>query len=64
MTVHIRGSAPPAERSAGGPLDHLRTLIQALPVPTAPLTFPSRDAALGLALMDLSLRLDHLARLS
>jgi len=64
MTVHIRGSAPPAERSAGGPLDHLRTLMLALPVPTAPLTFPSRDAALGLALMDLSLRLDHLARLS
>ncbi|MFI5894057.1 hypothetical protein ACIA5D_28550 [Actinoplanes sp. NPDC051513] len=64
MTVHIRGSSAVADRSAGGPLDPLRTLIQALPVPTAPVTFPSREAALGLALMDLSFRLDHLPRLS
>jgi hypothetical protein len=64
MTVHIRGRSAVAERSAGDPLDHLRTLILQLPVPTAPLTFPSRDAALGLALMDLSFRLDHLPRLS
>jgi hypothetical protein len=64
MTVHLRGSSAVADRPAGGPLDHLRTLIQALPVPTAPLTFPNREAALGLALMDLSLRLDHLPRLS
>ncbi|MFD0525662.1 hypothetical protein [Paractinoplanes durhamensis] len=33
-------------------------------MPTAPLTFPSREAALGLALMDLSFRLDHVPRLS
>jgi len=46
------------------PLDHLRALIRALPVPAGPLTFPSREAALGLALMDLSFRLDHLSRLS
>ncbi|MEU4427070.1 hypothetical protein AB0F81_41145 [Actinoplanes sp. NPDC024001] len=64
MTVNIRGSSAVAGRPAGGSLDHLRTLIQALPVPTAPLTFPNRDAALGLALMDLSFRLDHLPRLS
>jgi hypothetical protein len=64
MTVHLRGSSAVADRSAGGPLEHLRTLIQALPVPTAPLTFPTREAALGLALMDLSFRLDHLPRLS
>ncbi|MBU2663767.1 hypothetical protein KOI35_09630 [Actinoplanes bogorensis] len=59
MTVQLRGTI-----EADGPLDHLRTLIRALPVPTAPLTFPSREAALGLALMDLSFRLDHLPRLS
>jgi hypothetical protein len=64
MTVHVRGHTAVAERPGDGPLDHLRTLIRALPVPTAPLTFPSREAALGLALMDLSFRLDHLARLS
>ncbi|MFF5287994.1 hypothetical protein [Paractinoplanes globisporus] len=64
MTVNLRGRSAVADRSAGDPLDHLRTLIQALPVPTAPMTFPSRDAALGLALMDLSFRLDHLPRLS
>jgi hypothetical protein len=64
MTVHIRGSSAVADRPADGPLDHLRTLIQALPVPTAPLTFPSREAAFGLALMDLSFRLDHVPRLS
>ena len=64
MTVHIRATTAVADRSAGGPLDHLRTMIQALPVPTAPLTFPNREAALGLALMDLSFRLDHLPRLS
>jgi hypothetical protein len=57
MSVHLR-------ESSGVPLDHLRTLIRAIPVPTAPLTFPSREAALGLALMDLSFRLDHLPRLS
>ena len=64
MTVHLRGHSAVAGRSADGPLDHLRTLIRALPVPTGPLTFPSREAALGLALMDLSFRLDHLPRLS
>jgi hypothetical protein len=42
----------------------LRALIRALPVPTAPPTFPQEDAALGLALMDLSLRLDHVSRLA
>jgi uncharacterized membrane protein len=64
MTVHIRRHSVITERPADGPLDHLRTLITALPVPTAPLTFPDREAALGLALMDLSFRLDHLPRLS
>ena len=64
MTVHIRGHSAVADRRADGPLDHLRTMIQALPIPTAPLTFPSREAALGLALMDLSFRLDHVPRLS
>jgi hypothetical protein len=62
MTVHIRGDSAVAGRSVGGPLDHLRVLIRAVPVPTAPLTFPSREAALGLALMDLSFRLDHVPR--
>ncbi|WP_250036371.1 hypothetical protein [Paractinoplanes maris] len=64
MTVNVRGRSTVAGRSVDGPLDHLRTMVRALPVPTAPLTFPSRDAALGLALMDLSFRLDHLPRLS
>ncbi|GIF23747.1 hypothetical protein BJ973_004358 [Actinoplanes tereljensis] len=64
MTVHLRGQSAVAERAGNGPLDHLRTLVRALPVPTAPMTFPSREAALGLALMDLSFRLDHLPRLS
>nr|WP_221375339.1 hypothetical protein [Actinoplanes polyasparticus] len=64
MTVHLRGPSAVAERRGDGPLDHLRTMIRALPVPTAPMTFPSREAALGLALMDLSFRLDHLPRLS
>lgn len=64
MTVNIRGRPAVADRSGDGPLDHLRTMIRALPVPTSPLTFPSREAALGLALMDLSFRLDHLPRLS
>lgn len=53
-----------AVRPGSDPMEHLRLLIRSLPVPTAPLTFPSSDASLGLALMDLSLRLDHLARLS
>jgi len=58
-------SAEPAGRpGAATSLDDLRALIQALPVPTAPPTFPQREAALGLALMDLSLRLDHILRLS
>jgi hypothetical protein len=64
MTVHLRGHSAVVERTGDGALDHLRTMIRALPVPTAPLSFPSRDAALGLALMDLSFRLDHLPRLS
>ena len=64
MTVHIRGHSAVADRRGDGPLDHLRTMIQALPIPTAPLTFPAEEAALGLALMDLSFRLDHLPRLS
>ncbi|WP_127500662.1 hypothetical protein [Actinoplanes solisilvae] len=64
MTVHLRGPSAVADRRGDGPLDQLRTMIRALPVPTSPLTFPSREAALGLALMDLSFRLDHLPRLS
>ncbi|MFF5075971.1 hypothetical protein ACFY36_02890 [Actinoplanes sp. NPDC000266] len=64
MTVNLRGRTAIADRAGDGPLDHLRTMIRALPVPTSPVTFPSREAALGLALMDLSFRLDHLPRLS
>src|SRR5690242_6127508 len=58
-------SAEPAGRpGAATSLGDLRALIQALPVPTAPPAFPQKEAALGLALMDLSLRLDHILRLS
>jgi hypothetical protein len=64
MAVRIRDRSTVADVPAPGPLDHLRLLIRSLPVPTAPLTFPRKEAALGLALMDLSLRLDHLPRLS
>lgn len=64
MTVKVLGRSAVPERSAGSPLEHLRILVQALPVPTAPLTFPAEEGALGLALMDLSFRLDHLPRLS
>jgi hypothetical protein len=53
-----------AQRGPASALNDLRALIQALPVPTAPPTFPQKDAALGLALMDLSLRLDHVPRLA
>jgi hypothetical protein len=53
--------APPP---GSDPLEHLRLLILSLPVPTAPLNFPGKEASLGLALTDLSLRLDHLARLA
>jgi hypothetical protein len=61
-----RGADPPVadQRGPASALDDLRALIQALPVPTAPPTFPQKDAALGLALMDLSLRLDHVPRLA
>lgn len=52
------------QRTSAGSLADLRALIHALPVPTAPPTFPQKEAALGLALMDLSLRLDHVPRLS
>jgi hypothetical protein len=45
-------------------LEDLRILIRALPVPTAPPTFPQKDAAMGLTLLDLSLRLDHVPRLA
>lgn len=51
-------------RTPASSLDDLRALIQALPVPTAPPSYPQEDAALGLALMDLSLRLDHVSRLA
>lgn len=51
-------------RATPSSMDDLRALIQALPLPTAPPTFPQKEAALGLALMDLSLRLDHVARLA
>lgn len=64
MTVRIRAPARPAAESPTGALDNLRTLIRALPVPTAPLVFPQHESALGLALMDLSFRLDHVPRLS
>jgi hypothetical protein len=61
-----RNHHPPVAdlRGPASALDDLRALIQALPVPTAPPTFPQKDAALGLALMDLSLRLDHVPRLA
>lgn len=45
------------QRASNGSFADLRALINALPVPTAPPTFPQKEAALGLALMDLSLRL-------
>lgn len=61
-----RSAGPPAAGRPGAAtsLADLRALIQALPVPTAPPTFPQKEAALGLALIDLSLRLDHVLRLS
>lgn len=60
-TAKVDAADQPASPSS---FDDLRNLIQALPVPTAPLTFPQKEAALGLALMDLSLRLDHVPRLA
>jgi len=45
-------------------LDDLRALIRAVPLPTAPRPFPQKEASQGLALLDLSLRLDHVSRLS
>lgn len=52
------------QRVSAGSFADLHALIRALPVPTAPPSFPQKEAALGLALMDLSLRLDHVPRLS
>jgi len=52
------------QQASASSLTDLRALIHALPVPTAPPTFPQKEAALGLALMDLSLRLDHVPRLA
>ncbi|MDG4821810.1 hypothetical protein O7635_08080 [Asanoa sp. WMMD1127] len=49
---------------AGDPFRDLRALIETLPVPSAPPTYTQREAALGLALMDLSLRLDHVPRVA
>ena len=74
MIVEIRSAVPwrtgedttpaSAERASTSALDDLRTLIRGMPVPTAPPTFPQQEAALGLALVDLSLRLDHVPRLT
>ena len=64
MTVRIMAPARAPESSPASAFDDLRVLIQALPVPTAPLVFPQHESALGLALMDLSLRLDHVPRLT
>ncbi|MEV4535303.1 hypothetical protein AB0J82_15870 [Asanoa sp. NPDC049518] len=46
------------------PFRDLRALIETLPVPSAPSTYTQREAALGLALMDLSLRLEHVPRVA
>jgi hypothetical protein len=46
------------------PFRDLRALIETLPVPSAPPTYVQREAALGLALMDLSLRLEHVPRVA
>jgi hypothetical protein len=45
-------------------LEDLRALIRSLPVPSAPPDFAQREGALGLALMDLSLGLDHVSQLA
>ncbi|WP_203701426.1 hypothetical protein [Asanoa iriomotensis] len=46
------------------PLRDLRALVETLPVPSAPPTYTQREAALGLALLDLSLRLEHVPRVA
>src|ERR1700754_779036 len=46
------------------PFRDLRALVETLPVPSAPPTYTQREAALGLALMDLSLRLEHVPRVA
>lgn len=56
--------AAPAESPTAAALEDLRALIRALPVPTSPPDVAAKEGALGLALMDLSLRLDHLTRLT
>ncbi|GIF69553.1 hypothetical protein Ais01nite_75880 [Asanoa ishikariensis] len=54
-----------AERpDSADPFRDLRALIETLPVPSAPATYTQREAALGLALMDLSLRLEHVPRVA
>src|SRR5690349_14496891 len=64
MTGRSAGPPTAGRPGAATSLADLRALIEALPVPTAPPTFPQKEAALGLALIDLSLRLDHVLRLS
>ena len=57
----LRGALDPARTD---PFRELRALIETLPVPSAPPTYAQREAALGLALMDLSLRLEHVPRVA
>ncbi|GIF51491.1 hypothetical protein DFJ67_7382 [Asanoa ferruginea] len=58
----LNGTPEPAGRTE--PFRDLRALIETLPVPSAPPTYTQREAALGLALMDLSLRLEHVPRVA
>ena len=64
MTMTNVRPAPVEPAASASSLDDLRALIRALPVPTSPPDFMLKEGALGLALMDLSLRLDHVTRLS
>ncbi|MEV4623502.1 hypothetical protein AB0J74_32945 [Asanoa sp. NPDC049573] len=62
VSGRLTGSPGPAARA--DPFRDLRALIETLPVPSAPPTYTQREAALGLALMDLSLRLEHVPRVA
>ncbi|MEV0719192.1 hypothetical protein [Asanoa sp. NPDC050611] len=64
MRVPGRLTGVPDAAARADPFRDLRALIETLPVPSAPSTYTQREAALGLALMDLSLRLDHVPRVA
>lgn len=59
VDVVVTGAASPREA-----MGRLQALIATLPIPTTPPYVPSSRAALGLSLLDLSLRLTHVSRLS